>query len=101
MPQPPKGMSDSDFQAALRRIREVTGSEWVFSSDEDVALYRDAYSPLWGEEDERVASAAVAPISVEEIQAIVRIANEYRLPLYPISTGKNLTYGGSAPVYSG
>ena len=80
MPQPPKGMSDRDFQTALRRIREVAGGEWVFSSDEDVELYRDAYSPLWGEEEERVASAAVAPKSVEEIQAIVRIANEYRLP---------------------
>jgi FAD/FMN-containing dehydrogenase len=101
MPNPPKGMTDRDFQTALRRIGEVVGKEWVFSSDEDVALYRDAYSPLWGESDERVASAAVAPISVEEIQAIVRIANESRLPLYPISTGKNLTYGGSAPVYSG
>ena len=80
---------------------EIVGRQWVFSSEEDVALYRDAYSPLWGEEGERFASAAVAPVSVEEVQGIVKIANEYRLPLYPISTGKNLTYGGSAPVYSG
>jgi 4-cresol dehydrogenase (hydroxylating) len=94
-------MSERDFQTALRRIGDVVGRQWVFSSDEDVALYRDAYSPLWGEEHERFASAAVAPISVEEIQGVVKIANEYRLPLYPISTGKNLTYGGSAPVYSG
>ncbi len=99
MPKPPPGMSDRDFQTALRRIGDIVGRQWVFSSDEDVALYRDAYSPLWGEESERFASAAIAPISVEEIQGIVKIANEYRLPLYPISTGKNLTYGGSAPVY--
>ena len=84
MPTRPAGISDRDFQNALRRIRDVVGGEWLFSSDEDVALYRDAYSPLWGEEGERVASAAVAPISVEEIQSIVKIANEYRLPLYPI-----------------
>jgi (+)-pinoresinol hydroxylase len=101
MPKPPPGISDRDFQTALRRIGDIVGREWVFSSDEDVALYRDAYSPLWGEEGERFASAAFAPISVEEIQGVVKIANEYRLPLYPISTGKNLTYGGSAPVYSG
>ena len=31
----------------------------------------------------------------------MRIANRYRIPLYPISTGKNLAYGGSAPVLSG
>jgi 4-cresol dehydrogenase (hydroxylating) len=101
MPNPPPGLSERDFQTALRRIEEVVGREWLFTSDADVALYRDAYSPLWGEEQERFASAAVAPISVEEIQAIVRIANESRLPLYPISTGRNLTYGGSAPAYSG
>jgi 4-cresol dehydrogenase (hydroxylating) len=101
MPNPPPGLSERDFTTALGRIEEVVGREWLFTNDEDVALYRDAYSPLWGEDQERFASAAVAPISVEEIQAIVRIANEYRLPLYPISTGRNLTYGGSAPVYSG
>jgi (+)-pinoresinol hydroxylase len=49
MPKPPPGISDRDFQTALRRIGDIVGREWVFSSDEDVALYRDAYSPLWGE----------------------------------------------------
>ena len=76
---------------------EAVGKEWVFTSDEDVALYRDAYSPFWGEPEERVASAAVAPDTVEEVQKIVKTANEYKIPLYPISTGKNLGYGGSAP----
>jgi FAD/FMN-containing dehydrogenase len=31
----------------------------------------------------------VAPAKVEEVQQIVRIANRYRIPLYPISTGRN------------
>jgi FAD/FMN-containing dehydrogenase len=101
MPTPPPGISESDFRTALRRFEEIVGKEWVFSGDEDVALYKDAYSPLWGEPEERVASAAVAPDSVEEIQQIVRVAAASRLPLYPISTGRNLTYGGSAPAYSG
>ena len=42
-------------------------------------------------------AGAIAPTSVEEVQAAVRIANQYRLPLWPISRGKNLGYGGSAP----
>jgi 4-cresol dehydrogenase (hydroxylating) len=43
----------------------------------------------------------VAPDSVEQVQEIVQIANTYRLPLWTVSTGKNLGYGGSAPVLSG
>ncbi|MBF8270800.1 MAG: pchF 4, partial [Gammaproteobacteria bacterium] len=97
----PPGISDKDFTATLDAFRAVVGAEWVFTADEDVALYRDAYSPYWGEPEERVASAAVAPATVEEVQAVVRAANARRIPLYPISTGRNLAYGGSAPVYSG
>ena len=100
MPIPP-GVSEQDFKRALDRFTRVVGDQWVFTSDEDVALYRDAYSPLWSEHEERVASAAVAPDSAEQVQEIVRIANEFRVPLYPISTGRNLGYGGSAPVLSG
>ena len=97
----PPGVSEADFAAALARFEAVVGKDWVFSSDEDVALYRDAYSPWWGEGEERMASAAVAPDSVEQVQAIMKIANEFKIPVYPFSTGKNLTYGGSAPVLSG
>ena len=97
----PPGVSQADFAEALRQFEAAVGKDWVFTSDEDVDLYRDAYSPLWGEPDERVASAAVAPASVEEVQAVVKIANAFKIPIYPFSTGRNLTYGGSAPVLSG
>jgi (+)-pinoresinol hydroxylase len=97
----PPGVSAADFGEAIRQFEEAIGKEWVFTSNEDVALYRDAYSPLMGEPDEIVASAAVAPDGVEEVQKVVRIANRYKIPIYPVSTGKNLGYGGSAPVLSG
>jgi FAD/FMN-containing dehydrogenase len=97
----PPGVSSADFATAIRQFSDAVGEQWVFTSDEDVATYRDAYSPLWGEPEEKVASAAVAPETVEQIQQIVRIANRYSIPLYTISTGRNLAYGGSAPVYSG
>jgi (+)-pinoresinol hydroxylase len=97
----PPGVSPSDFADALKQFEEAVGKDWVFTSDEDVALYRDAYSPFWGEPEELVASAAVAPDGVEQVQAVVKIANNYKIPIYPVSTGKNLGYGGSAPAYSG
>jgi 4-cresol dehydrogenase (hydroxylating) len=97
----PPGVSSQDFSRAIKEFEEAVGTEWVFTSDEDVALYRDAYSPFWGEPDELVASAAVAPDNVEQVQKVLRIANTFKIPIYPISTGKNLGYGGSAPALSG
>jgi 4-cresol dehydrogenase (hydroxylating) len=97
----PPGVSQEDFNTALQQFENVVGKDWVFTSDADVALYKDAYTPLWGEPDEIVASAAVAPDNAEEVQKVVEIANKYKVPIYPISTGKNLGYGGSAPVLSG
>jgi 4-cresol dehydrogenase (hydroxylating) len=101
MPVLPPGVSERDFSAAISAFQNVVGRDWVFTSDADVALYRDAYSPIWGQPDERVASAAVAPDSVEQVQQIVRTSNTYKIPLFPISTGKNLGYGGSAPNLTG
>jgi 4-cresol dehydrogenase (hydroxylating) len=97
----PPGLNQRDFDRALRAFEAAVGRDWVFTSDEDVALYRDAYSPFKGEPDERTASAAVAPYTVDEVRAVMRAANEHRIPIYPISTGKNLGYGGSAPNLSG
>ena len=101
MSQLPPGVSPAVFADAVKAMQSAVGAEWVFTSDSDVALYRDAYSLFHDEPEERVASAAVAPKSVEEVQAVVRICNARGIPLYPISTGRNLGYGGAAPVYSG
>src|SRR5580693_9789590 len=97
----PVGVSSTDFATVIAEFEQAIGRDWVFTSNEDVDLYRDAFSPFLHEPEELVASAAVAPASTEEVQQIVRIANQYKIPLYPISTGRNLGYGGSAPVYSG
>lgn len=97
----PPGVSTRDWETALRQFRQAVGESWVFTSDDDIALYRDAYSPLWGEPEERLVSAALAPDTTEQVSAVVRTANQFRIPVFPISTGKNLGYGGSAPNLSG
>src|SRR5436190_127029 len=97
----PPGVSAQVFAQAVREFEAAVGKEWVFTSDEDVSLYRDAYSVLWGEPEERLASAAVAPDRLEQVQQVVKIANAHKIPIYPVSTGRNLGYGGSAPNYSG
>lgn len=97
----PPGVTATTFSEALQQFADAVGKEWVFTSDEDIDTYRDAYSPLWHEDEESIPSGAVAPASVEQVQAVVKIANRYRIPLWTISTGKNLGYGGSAPLLSG
>jgi (+)-pinoresinol hydroxylase len=97
----PPGVSERDFARALEQFKSVVGDQWVFTSAADVALYKDAYSPMWGEPEEKLTSAAVAPDSADQVQKIVKIANELKIPLYPISTGRNLAYGHCAPVLSG
>jgi 4-cresol dehydrogenase (hydroxylating) len=97
----PPGVSARGFDSAVQRLQSVVGKEWVFTNDADVDLYRDPYSPFFSEAEEYIPSGAVAPSSVEQVQEIVRIANAFKVPLWPISTGRNLGYGGPAPRMSG
>ncbi|HKV04205.1 MAG TPA: FAD-binding oxidoreductase [Candidatus Acidoferrales bacterium] len=97
----PPGVRPGDFSDALSQFAGAVGKDWVFTSEDDVDLYRDSYSPFWHEDEEPIPAAAVAPDGVEQVQKVVRIANRYKIPLWTISTGKNLGYGGSAPLLGG
>src|SRR3984957_14703191 len=100
MPLPPD-VDAKRFAVAMRELRSIVGDDWVFTSDEDVDLYRDAYTPFLAEPEEYIPCGAVAPASVEQVQDVVRLANRHHIPLWPISTGRNLGYGGAAPRLSG
>lgn len=39
--------------------------------------------------------------SVDDLRAILRIFNDAKIPVWTVSRGKNLGYGGPAPVVSG
>ncbi|KAL4861875.1 hypothetical protein BDV12DRAFT_207686 [Aspergillus spectabilis] len=53
------------------------------------------------DQDYFVASAVIDPRSVPEVQELVRLANEYQIPLWPTSIGRNSGYGGAAPRLRG
>jgi 4-cresol dehydrogenase (hydroxylating) len=97
----PPGVDAHVFAKMIKEFEQIVGRNWVFTSEEDLDLYRDAYSLFWSEDEERMASAAVAPDSADQVQRIVSLAAAHGVPLYPVSTGRNLGYGGCAPVYSG
>ncbi len=95
----PPRISPQGFDAALKSFTAVVGKDWVMASDADRDAYSDVYAP--GSAEQWPASAAVAPASAEEVQAIVRLANEHKTPLWPVARGKNLGYGTSAPRMAG
>lgn len=50
------------------------------------------------DEEEFVASALVYPGSTEEVQKVVRWANKYLIPIFPISMGRNRTFSSHPPT---
>jgi 4-cresol dehydrogenase (hydroxylating) len=95
----PPGISEADFAHAIDAFTAALGADKVLTSDEDLREFRDPFQHAsW---DEYTASAVVMPTSVEEIQAVLRIANEHRVPLWTHGTGRNNGYGGPAPRVRG
>ncbi len=46
----------------------------------------------------QTVSAIIRPANREELQECVRIANRFRIPVYPVSSGKNWGYGSRVPL---
>lgn len=97
IPLPP-GFTAMKLDQARGALERVLGAGKVFFEPLDRTSYKDKFAV---DDGAHIPSGAVAPTSVEEIQAVVRVANQYRLPLFPIARGKNLGYGGTAPVLAG
>ncbi len=93
------GVSKADFAGAIKAMRGVVGDEWVFGDPEAVMPWGKTYIP--DPNGRHVPLGAVCPRTVEEVQEIVRIANKYKQPIWPISTGKNMGYGMAAPATPG
>ncbi|MBV8740426.1 MAG: FAD-binding oxidoreductase, partial [Sinobacteraceae bacterium] len=93
------GVDAKQLIGALERFRRIVGREWVYSG-EKVASYYDPYT-IANDPERHKPYAAVAPDSTEQVQQIVKVASELRVPLWTVSRGKNFAYGGAAPVLSG
>ncbi len=97
-PMPP-GVSDREVQRAIDRLESALGTEKVLTEPEQLREFRDPFQ--LASSDAFSASAVVMPTTVEEIQAVVAIANETKVPLWTHGQGRNNGYGGPAPRVSG
>jgi len=95
----PPGVSEDEFAAAVEHFESAIGSDKVLRAEEDLLGFRDPFQyEAWTDYS---ASAIVMPTTVEEVQAVVRVANERRVPLWTHSRGMNNGYGGPAPRLDG
>ncbi|MDJ1371905.1 FAD-binding oxidoreductase [Gulosibacter molinativorax] len=95
----PPGVSEQDLDAALAAFASAIGDDKVTVDPTALADFVDPYQVAG--ESTLLPSAATMPATTEDVQEIVRIANEYKVPLWPISRGKNNGYGGAAPWVRG
>jgi 4-cresol dehydrogenase (hydroxylating) flavoprotein subunit len=91
--------SEKALSAALDGFTAAVGSAAVLTSEAELAEFRDPFAyATW---DDYTASAVVMPTTVEEIQDILRVANEHKVPLWTHGQGRNNGYGGPAPRVRG
>ena len=95
----PAGVTESSLDGAVQGFVDALGSDAVLTSAEDLVEFRDPYD--FKGSDEYTPSAVVVPTTVEEVQAVVRIANEFKVPLWTFGQGRNNAYGGPAPRVRG
>lgn len=90
-------MTPTETQA-FKAFAGAVGSQWVLTQEEDKAAYSDHFA---ADEQKHRPAGAIAPANTDEVREVVRIANRFKIALWPISRGKNFGYGGAAPVQKG
>jgi len=95
----PKGVSEASFDKAIREFKRILGDDHVIVDAQRLAPYLKIMIPV--AISKHSPSAAIMPVSVEQIQRIVGVCNKYKVPVWPISTGKNFGYGTAAPATRG
>ncbi|GJP92946.1 CAZyme family AA4 [Aspergillus niger] len=100
-------LEESTFDKVLDKLSEIVGEPNISRNH----LYgnlegpqgQNCYDDLWplGNPTDHTPSGAVRPKTVNEIQQVLQIANEYKLPLWTVSRGRNLGYGGSGAIVPG
>lgn len=92
----PPGLTPDVWASVLGKFKEVLGMEKVIVGKELRISYVDPFSMDADEKEKRGSACALRPTTVEEIQAILKIANEQKIPVWTFSRGRNLGYGGPA-----
>jgi 4-cresol dehydrogenase (hydroxylating) len=87
----------SNIDAFSATVLEKLGPDGINISEADLTGYGETTLP-----GPSVPPAAIAyPSSSEEVRLLVEMANQFRVPLYPISMGQNIGMGSRTALNSG
>ncbi|OQU99894.1 FAD binding domain-containing protein [Cladophialophora immunda] len=105
----PPGINSQTFKSFTARLVDIVGQENVTIISKAEDLSQESYlDPSKAHDmfhildaEYFVSSAVVAPRDVPDVQAIMRLCNEFEIPVWPFSIGRNVGYGGAAPRVPG
>ncbi len=80
---------ENALQGVLPQWADLLGGQNVLTTQHHLGPYARTTSPLPG----HAPAAILLPDSTQQVSQIAKTANEYGIPLYPISCGKNWGYG--------
>ncbi|MDD2708940.1 MAG: FAD-binding oxidoreductase [Verrucomicrobiae bacterium] len=86
----------TSLSEAIESWKKILGEQYVLTDPSKIAPYHNNVSALT-----RKAPAVLRPNSTQQVRDIVRVANQFKTPLYPVGCGKNLGLGSQLPVRDG
>src|SRR5215831_9120045 len=89
-------MTTATLLNLVDELREVVGVDGVLSAHSDLVVYECDGFVI----EKNCPDVVVFPRSTEQVAAIVRLANEYDVPVLPRGAGTSLA-GGCLPVGGG
>ena len=79
----------------FRKFEKIVGEEYI--SDAEVARVCHAYDAT---KQRALPDVVIRPYSTQEVSQILRLANERRIPVYPVGAASGMT-GGAVPLHGG
>ena len=80
----------------LDGLTEILGKDGLLHTSEEVELETRTCIPF-----REIPDCVVYPHSADQVQKIVTLAQELKVPIWPVSTGRNWGYGEKSAVYKG
>jgi len=80
----------------ISKLKSITGDEWVFTDSDSIQNYSHDYTEDFSFPPEVI----VKPSSAEQVSAVIKLANEYFIPVVPRGGGTGLS-GGALTIHGG